>query len=117
MMCPGVLCQFPLSVCSIDHWLKAGILLADTAVILCTNTSGHQNGDEQEHMVDAAHIMAVQKLSTLFPHVSIVTDIHYRYNIRFMQYAERNVFKANSTKMFRAFVSGLRRERAREYRL
>lgn len=89
---------------SINHWLKAGIMLADTAVILC-NTAVQRSEDEQEHMVDAAHIMAVQKLATLFPSVSIVTDIHYRFNIRFMKFAEKNVFMAGAKALVRTFVS------------
>ncbi len=76
---------------SINHWLKAGIMLADSVIILC-NTKVRQGEDQEEHMVDASHIMAVQKLSTLFPNANIVTDIHYRFNIRFMKYAERNLF-------------------------
>jgi hypothetical protein len=79
-------------------------MLADTVVILC-NTTIQRREDEQEHMVDAAHIMAVQKLATLFPSISIVTDIHYRYNIRFMKFAEKNVFMAGAKTLVRTFVS------------
>ena len=89
---------------SINHWLKAGIMLADSVIILCdTNIKVRQHENEQEHMVDASHIMAVQKLSTLFPNVNIVTDIHYRFNIRFMKYAERNIFSKDWLK--KAIVS------------
>ncbi len=65
--------------------------MASNAVILCDKLSpDHEKDDYQEHMVDAAHILAVQKLITLFPKVHFVTDIHYRFNIRFMFYAEKN---------------------------
>ena len=79
-------------------------MLADTAIILC-NTAVLRGEDEQEHMVDAAHIMAVQKLATLFPKVRIVTDIHYRFNIRFMKFAEKNMYMAGTKTLVRAFVS------------
>ena len=77
-------------------------MLADSVIILCDTKVPHGE-EQQEHMVDASHIMAVQKLSTLFPNVNIVTDIHYRYNIRFMKYAERSLFSRDELK--RALVS------------
>lgn len=89
---------------SINHWLKAGILLANSIVILCDTHIPHRE-DNQEHMVDASHIMAVQKLTTLFPRVNVVTDIHYRFNIRFMQYAEKNVFQSGGKYLSRSIVS------------
>lgn len=92
---------------SINHWLKAGILLADSIVILCDTHVPHRE-DHQEHMVDASHIMAVQKLTTLFPNVNVVTDIHYRFNIRFMQYAEKNVFRSSGKKLKRSLVSRIK---------
>ena len=80
-------------------------MLADSVVILC-DTHVRMNEDQQEHMVDATHIMAVQKLATLFPHLSIVTDIHYRFNIRFMKFAEKNVFNGfnGGIKAMKAFT-------------
>ena len=90
-------------VFSINHWLKAGITLADSVIIL-SDTKVRQLEDQPEHMVDASHIMVVQKLTTLFPNVNIVTDIHYRYNIRFMKFAERNGFFGTEFKKFRNFM-------------
>jgi len=76
--------------CSVNHWLQAGILVATNAVILCDKQLSTQQDSYQEHLVDASHILAVQKLTTLFPKVHFVTDIHYRFNVRFMYYAEKN---------------------------
>ena len=53
--------------------------------------------------MDAFHILAVQKLSTLFPKVHIVADIHYRFNIRFMYYAEKNALHTNTKTLVKAW--------------
>ena len=74
---------------SVNHWLKAGITLADTVIILRDPVTPEKlENEQQEHFADSAHIMAVQKLTQLFPHVSIVTELHYRYNIRFMRFTD-----------------------------
>ena len=94
-----------LFLTSVDHWLKAGILLADSAVILCDGPVQNGDGNQQEHMMDAGHIMVVQKLSTLFPNVNIVIDIHYRYNMRFLKYAKKNLDFPGLKSISRAIVS------------
>ena len=43
----------------IDSWIKAGILVSESAII----TGGRRSTEEQEHMVDAAHILAAQKIA------------------------------------------------------
>ena len=73
---------------SVNHWLKAGITLAHSAVILRDPVYSSDSSDNDEHYADSSHIMAVQKLTSLFPHVSIVTELHYRYNIRFMRFTD-----------------------------
>ncbi|XP_064392695.1 potassium channel subfamily T member 1-like [Halichondria panicea] len=73
-------------VSDVNHWLRAGITLADSAVILRDPVL--HNSDNDEHYADSSHIMAVQKLTNLFPHVSIVTELHYRYNFRFMRFTD-----------------------------
>ncbi len=72
---------------SVDNWLCAGITLADTVVILREPVAPNHT-DTGEHFVDSSHIMAVQKLTNLWPHVAFVTELHYRYNIRFMRFTD-----------------------------
>ncbi len=80
---------YPLYSCSVDEWLRAGITLADSVVILREPIApNHHTDNTGEHFVDASHIMAVQKLTNLCPHVAIVTELHYRYNIRFMRFTD-----------------------------
>lgn len=71
----------------INDWLKAGITQADTVVILRDPVTPN-HADNDEHFADSAHIMAVHKLTRLFPRIRIVTELHYRYNIRFMRFTE-----------------------------
>ena len=86
-MCVCVRIEYCLStILSINDWLTAGISLADSVVILNDHsTLQHSTEELHEHMVDAAQIMATQKLAKLFPQVKILTEIHYRYNVRFMK--------------------------------
>jgi len=69
----------------VNAWLRAGITLAKSVGILPDPVYA-ETMDQHEHFADSAHIMAVQKLNKLFPHVSIITELHYRYNIRFMRF-------------------------------
>ena len=46
---------------SVDSWLRAGILRADSVVVLSKPTV--HMPDQHEHMVDAESIMAVQQLA------------------------------------------------------
>ena len=46
-------------ISSVDAWLRAGVLVCECAVI----TGGKRSTHDQEHMVDAAHILAAQKLA------------------------------------------------------
>jgi hypothetical protein len=68
-------------VCDLDTWLRAGVLVSEYVII----TGGRRPPHDEEHMVDAAHIMAAQKISKLFPHVNVMTELHYRYNMKFLQ--------------------------------
>ena len=45
-------------ISSLDTWLRAGVLVCECVII----TGGKRSHDE-EHMVDATHIMAAQKLT------------------------------------------------------
>ena len=73
-------------LCSINDWLKAGITLAKSVLVLSTlvhmPTALHH-----EHMIDAAQIMAIQKLARLFPCINFVTEIRYRFNVRFLRFS------------------------------
>ena len=46
-------------VADIDTWLRAGVLVSDSVII----TGGRRTSHDHEHMVDAAHIMAAQKIN------------------------------------------------------
>ena len=46
-------------VCDLDTWLRAGVLVTEYVII----TGGRRPPHDEEHMVDAAHIMAAQKIS------------------------------------------------------
>lgn len=68
----------------INDWLKAGIMLAKSVLVLSTLT--HAPTAHHEHMIDAAQIMAVQRLARLFPHIHFVTEIRYRFNVKFLRF-------------------------------
>ncbi len=71
---------------SINDWLRAGITLAKSVLVLSTLV--HQPINSQhEHMIDASHIMAIQKLARLFPRINFVTEIRYRFNVRFLRFS------------------------------
>ena len=73
-------------VCSINDWLRAGITLAKSVLVLSTLV--HQPANAQhEHMIDASHIMAIQRLARLFPRINFVTEIRYRFNVRFLRFS------------------------------
>ena len=40
-----------------------------------------------EHMIDASHIMTIQKLARLFPRINFVTEIRYRFNVKFLRFS------------------------------
>ena len=42
----------------LDTWLRAGVLVSDCVII----TGGRRSSHEEEHMVDASHILAAQKI-------------------------------------------------------
>lgn len=46
-------------ISSLDTWLRAGVLVCECVVI----TGGRRSVHDQEHMVDAEHILATQKVS------------------------------------------------------
>ena len=49
------------SLCDMDVWLRAGVLVSECVIII----GGRRPPHDEEHMVDAAHIMAAQKISKL----------------------------------------------------
>ena len=59
-------------------------MLAKSVLILSTLTQAPVA--HHEHMIDASQIMAVQRLARLFPNVNFVTEIRYRFNVRFMRF-------------------------------
>ena len=80
------MCIFCIKFCSINDWLKAGISLAKSVLVLSTlvhmPTTLHH-----EHMIDASQIMAIQRLARLFPRMNFVTEIRYRFNVRYLRFS------------------------------
>ncbi|XP_038063819.1 potassium channel subfamily T member 1-like [Patiria miniata] len=72
-----------------DDVLRAGILQADTVVVVDKESS--KLADE-DYMADANQIVAVQTLFKLFPHVSIITELTHPSNMRFMQFRAKDVY-------------------------
>lgn len=73
-------------LCSINDWLRAGITLSRSVLILSTLVHLPTNS-QHEHMIDAKHIMAIQRLARLFPRINFVTEIRYRFNVRFLRFS------------------------------
>ncbi|XP_033642765.1 potassium channel subfamily T member 2-like isoform X2 [Asterias rubens] len=72
-----------------DDVLRAGILQADTVVVVDKESS--KLADE-DYMADANQIVAVQTLFKLFPHVSIITELTHPSNMRFMQFRAKDTY-------------------------
>lgn len=45
---------------SLDTWLRAGVLVCESVIVTC---SMRKASNDQEHMVDADHILAAQKIA------------------------------------------------------
>ncbi|XP_019852945.1 PREDICTED: potassium channel subfamily T member 2-like [Amphimedon queenslandica] len=71
------------SISSTSDLLRAGIMVAESLVVFSSNKM--RQSDEGEHLADAEHITAIEKIARLFPHVKISCDIKYRFNIRFIR--------------------------------
>ena len=69
----------------VNDWLKAGIVLAKSVLVLSTLTHA-STALHHEHMIDASQIMAVQRLARLFPNIHFVTEIRYRFNVKFLRF-------------------------------
>ena len=65
-------------------------MLAKTVLVLSTLT--HDLPAHHEHMIDAAQIMAIQKLARLFPNINFVTEIRYRFNVKFLRFTPMENF-------------------------
>ncbi|XP_072016515.1 potassium channel subfamily T member 1-like isoform X1 [Amphiura filiformis] len=74
---------------NLDDLLRAGILQADTVVIVDKESSKLA---EEDYMADANQIVAVQTLFKLFPHVNIITELTHPSNMRFMQFRAKDSY-------------------------
>ena len=58
----------------LDTWLRAGVLVCDCVII----TGGKRPSHEEEHMVDAAHIMAAQKvIKSVLYRITLKTFVNF----------------------------------------
>jgi potassium channel subfamily T protein 1 len=86
------------SLTSTCDLLRAGILLAESLVILASTVHRHDERlifastvhrhderlENKEVLSDADHITAVNSIAKLFPHVRLTIQVKFRYNIRFI---------------------------------
>ncbi|XP_055872368.1 potassium channel subfamily T member 2-like isoform X3 [Biomphalaria glabrata] len=93
--------HFPLvfwmqgALTSLDDLLVAGVNKAIHLVI------SHIQADPggEENLNDAETIVAVQKISRLFPHVNIITEVNEASNMRFMQFKAKDTYMSQIRKL------------------
>uniref|UniRef100_A0A2C9LI84 RCK N-terminal domain-containing protein n=1 Tax=Biomphalaria glabrata TaxID=6526 RepID=A0A2C9LI84_BIOGL len=80
---------------SLDDLLVAGVNKAIHLVI------SHIQADPggEENLNDAETIVAVQKISRLFPHVNIITEVNEASNMRFMQFKAKDTYMSQIRKL------------------
>ncbi|KAL3891867.1 hypothetical protein ACJMK2_004111 [Sinanodonta woodiana] len=102
--------HFPLvywmigKITSVDDLLKAGINKASHLVIVNRETSSTNNED---YLVDAETIVAVQTISKLFPDANIMTELNSAANIRFMQFQAHDKYSQMVSRMERKLKSSI----------
>ncbi|XP_077986802.1 potassium channel subfamily T member 2-like isoform X2 [Glandiceps talaboti] len=77
------------SVESLDELLRAGILQADTVVVVDKESSKLA---EEDYMADACQAVAVQTMFKLFPSTNIITELTHPSNMRFMQFRAKDYY-------------------------
>ncbi|KAK3610092.1 hypothetical protein CHS0354_032187 [Potamilus streckersoni] len=77
-------------ITSVDDLLKAGINKASHLVIVNRETSSTNNED---YLVDAETIVAVQTISKLFPKTNIITELTQESNMRYIQFCANDVYQ------------------------
>ncbi|XP_012937020.1 potassium channel subfamily T member 2 [Aplysia californica] len=93
--------HFPLvfwmqgTVNNLDDLLTAGVNKAMHLVI--SHMEAGPGGEENLH--DAATIVTVQKISRLFPHVNIITEVNEASNMRFMHFKAKDSYMLKIRKL------------------
>ncbi|XP_070532168.1 potassium channel subfamily T member 2-like isoform X7 [Ptychodera flava] len=77
------------SIESLDDLLRAGILQADTVVVVDRESSKLA---EEDYMADACQVVAVQTMFKLFPSSTIITELTHPSNMRFMQFRAKDYY-------------------------
>ncbi|KAL3891869.1 hypothetical protein ACJMK2_004113 [Sinanodonta woodiana] len=102
--------HFPLvywmkgKITSVDDLLKAGINKASHLVIVNRETSSTNNED---YLVDAETIVAVQTISKLFPKTNIITELTQESNMRYIQFCAQDVHQQMSSRLERKLRSSI----------
>ncbi|XP_048587242.1 potassium channel subfamily T member 1 isoform X2 [Nematostella vectensis] len=85
-------CHFPMlyymvgTINSLDNLLEAGCLYADSIVVVGQQRISSQAYGDEEHMADASTIVGVQTIYRLFPACTLIVELTYASNMRFMKF-------------------------------
>ncbi|KAL3891795.1 hypothetical protein ACJMK2_004042, partial [Sinanodonta woodiana] len=102
--------HFPLvywmkgKITSVDDLLKAGINKASHLVIVNRETSSTNNED---YLVDAETIVAVQTISKLFPKTNIITELTQESNMRYIQFCAQDIHQQMTSRLERKLRSSI----------
>ncbi|KAL3891793.1 hypothetical protein ACJMK2_004040 [Sinanodonta woodiana] len=112
--------HFPLvywmigKITSVDDLLKAGINKASHLVIVNRETSSTNNED---YLVDAETIVAVQTISKLFPGTNIITELTQESNMRYIQFCAHDVYQQMISELERKLKSRISSNLSHIFRL
>ncbi|CAL1535819.1 unnamed protein product, partial [Lymnaea stagnalis] len=87
-------------------WMQGNITNLDDLLIAGVNKAMHlvishieTDPGGEENLNDAETIVAVQKISRLFPHVNIITEVNEASNMRFMHFKAKDTYMSQIRKL------------------